>query len=316
MLQLPAVPPAQDLRSLALAALFNNEATYDQQAIVEGLCEAFKKSNQYSKGTKKDLFQQRDFVYFLRNLRARSDNNMMGRIFLEPRCVVESLRRNFGGINAEAFRQLVAMFFEEIQKSLRGIVSQHELENWQKPSMADRDGTIEALLESLEDRTEDSTSNKSTISPWRYIALLDPTDSEAAVSLFIRLLIKYKKDIKLRICTVSDFAGDANDATRSSVIANIREAMAAGETVLLINSGPIRTNFYDVFNRYFSRTPSGKGTYDDYANVAVGTQSRPCAVHPNFKFVVHIPVSELPSCPLPFLDRCVCNDHRDLVTIF
>lgn len=52
--------------------------------------------------------------------------------------------------------------------------------------------------------------------------------------------------------------------------------MAAGETVVLINSGPIRSSFYDVFNRHFAmlavdndnNNNENKAQY--YANVAVG----------------------------------------------
>jgi hypothetical protein len=57
--------------------------------------------------------------------------------------------------------------------------------------------------------------------------------------------------------------------------------MAAGETVVLINSGPIRSSFYDVFNRHFAmlavdssadnnNNENAQNRAQYYANVAVG----------------------------------------------
>lgn len=40
-----------------------------------------------------------------------------------------------------------------------------------------------------------------------------------------------------------------------------------------------------------------------YANLAVGSYSRPCVVHKNFKMIVHVPASALPSTPLAFSNR-------------
>lgn len=89
----------------------------------------------------------------------------------------------------------------------------------------------------------------------------------------------------------------------------MKKAMEKGRTVIIINSDPIRTSFYDVFNRYFSIIADGvnvetkKQQYKYYANVSVGSHARSCVVHPDFKVIVHLPKSSLKTTPLPFLNR-------------
>lgn len=40
-----------------------------------------------------------------------------------------------------------------------------------------------------------------------------------------------------------------------------------------------------------------------YANIAIGSFSRPCQVDPRFRLVIHLPLSAVPRTPLPFLNR-------------
>ncbi len=40
-----------------------------------------------------------------------------------------------------------------------------------------------------------------------------------------------------------------------------------------------------------------------YANVALGSYSHPCPVHPNFQCIVHLRASLVDSTPMPFLNR-------------
>lgn len=58
--------------------------------------------------------------------------------------------------------------------------------------------------------------------------------------------------------------------------------------MLVVNSTPIDSCFYDVNNRYFTRVPiynarEGEEKYQYYANVAIGSFSRPCRVDRDFK---------------------------------
>eukprot|EP00026_Physarum_polycephalum_P000017 Phypoly_transcript_00017.p1 GENE.Phypoly_transcript_00017~~Phypoly_transcript_00017.p1 ORF type:complete len:3587 (+),score=621.73 Phypoly_transcript_00017:1211-10762(+) len=106
--------------------------------------------------------------------------------------------------------------------------------------------------------------------------------------------------------------------------------MEVGETVVLVNSSPIHSCFYDVFNRHFAiiaigavddkkeddgkkgkepseddldHQPKDEQMYKCYANLAVGSYSRPCVVHKDFKIIVHTPASALSTTPLPLLNR-------------
>ena len=47
----------------------------------------------------------------------------------------------------------------------------------------------------------------------------------------------------------------------------------------------------------------GEHRFQCFANLAVGSYSRPCIVHENFKLIVHIPASALPKTPLALLNR-------------
>ena len=40
-----------------------------------------------------------------------------------------------------------------------------------------------------------------------------------------------------------------------------------------------------------------------YANIAIGSYSRLCSVHPDFRIIVHTPLSSISRTPLPFLNR-------------
>jgi hypothetical protein len=132
------------------------------------------------------------------------------------------------------------------------------------------------------------------------ICLIDPTSNETAVSLLGRLV----PSNQLRVLTLSDFPGEAGDTNYVSLMTQFQSCMAEGSTVVLVNCERIWTNFYDVFNRYFDRIPTSEpGIFEYYANLAAGTITQACKVHPNFKVVVHVPQSRLPECPVPFLDR-------------
>jgi hypothetical protein len=47
----------------------------------------------------------------------------------------------------------------------------------------------------------------------------------------------------------------------------------------------------------------GKTTTKYYVNLAIGAFSQICPVHPNFRLIQHLPLSELEKTQTPFLDR-------------
>lgn len=163
---------------------------------------------------------------------------------------------------------------------------------------------MDALKESLAEKIEDESDPNTA--PFRYILVLDPTDNEVALSLlFDRHLCSATET---DVCHVADFPEDASELARSNVVLQVKNAMATGRTVILVNAMPISTSFYDVLNRHFDVLPvqSGDPTkrrFEYFANIAVGSFSRPCFVHPDFRVIVHLPVSQLANTPRPFLNR-------------
>ena len=122
------------------------------------------------------------------------------------------------------------------------------------------------------------------------------TQSSISMLFSAGLLKKHETDV----ISVGDFPKDREDIERAKVVVKVKNAMKDGKTVILVNSDPIRSSFYDVFNRYFS-VSTDKTKY--YALVSIGAYMRSCPVHPNFKIIVHQPWSTLTQTPAPFLNR-------------
>jgi len=140
--------------------------------------------------------------------------------------------------------------------------------------------------------------------------LIDPTESESAVPLFLSLLDSERVSVggKLNIVSVGGFKNDTRETSLADVVLNVKAAMENGDTVLLLNSEPVRSSFYDLFNLHMSAIASkgsdGTLTTQYFTNLAIGSLTLACMVHPDFKIIVHMPSSLLPATQTPFLDRC------------
>ncbi len=291
VLQLPPSLTQEDLYALAKGSFSAaDESEYNRQLLM-ALCSAFSKINNVAKEFRDKFFQHRDFIYFLRFLRTQSSVGQSARIQLTPKLLINALERNFNGIPFNVFRKIVQLFIEEFNRFMM-----HKETAWDVDKIVGslKNRTIQLIEESLAETVKpDENPN---LAPFRYMMLLDPTDSDAAVSLF---LSTFKQEVE--VCYVGEFDDDATDEARGNLIRKVTQSMATGKTVLLLNVLPIATSFYDLFNRHFSKKPSADQSY--YAYIAVGSNSRPCVVHPNFKVIVHIPISSLAATHLPFLDR-------------
>ncbi|KAJ1563204.1 hypothetical protein HK405_005543 [Cladochytrium tenue] len=172
----------------------------------------------------------------------------------------------------------------------------------------EKDHIIEPLLESICDHGSSEFENPN-FSSYRFIMLIDPTVVNASVAILRKIVSEdlsrraLLETRQLKVITVGDFAEDRADDARSNVVIEIKNAMAKGETVVLVNSEPIRTNFYDAFNRHVMTYGNDTGEPEYFTNVAVGSLSRPCLIHPNFKIIVVLPLISIRTTPLPFLDR-------------
>lgn len=275
----------EDIKTLAHGCLFNNtpEEKLEKSSLEfrNGLCEAYQKVNQFSYDIKKNLFQQRDFVYFLRYLNKNCIQKNLDTISFNPtpQKLLRALQRNFNGIKHEQFIELVKFFFEKVNMNIP-----HE-----------NNETIECIKESIND-FQDPNENPNT-SSFRYIMIIDPSENESSISLLRDF------DICKNVIRVHDFIEDNNDESIANIISKIKDAMAMGSTILLTNSSSIDTCFYDVYNRYFTPITTSEGNKKFVANIAIGSHSKACIISPNFKIIVHIPLSKINSTSLPFLNR-------------
>lgn len=139
--------------------------------------------------------------------------------------------------------------------------------------------------------------------------IIDPTDSEAAVPLFLSIVERHRDQFEgnFVLVSVGGFPDDTRENALAEIVLTVKAAMERGDTVLLLNSEPVRSSFYDLFNLHTSVIPSkskdGKITKQYVTNLAIGSLSLPCMVHPNFKIIVHVPASQLSTTQTPFLDR-------------
>jgi hypothetical protein len=212
-------PSDEDLIALAVGTLFGgvndiNSISVVNRAIVRGLCEAFKQANLFTHQSKpglpvkRNMFHLRDFVYLLRFLHKRCcatqfDGRADATFELNGAVLCQGLSRNFGGLDPENFQGLVLKFVEEINNSLVDIGCDNWLElpfDWQM------DKTVERLTDCLRERLIEG-ENPNTAS-FRYMMLLDPTDTEAAISLLFSLSIVDRE--KTQLCTVGDFPQDGS----------------------------------------------------------------------------------------------------------
>ena len=113
----------------------------------------------------------------------------------------------------------------------------------------------------------------------------------------------YNPNKAVQIC-LGDFALDKTDDEITDAVRKVIDAMKDGKIVILVNSNLINGSFYDLFNRYFKIVKKHNEDGDDYyANVALGSFSRQCKVHKDFKVIIHLPQSKLNQTALPFLTR-------------
>ena len=272
------------------------------------------------------IFHQRDFVYLLRYMKRYRDREAAatGRTLAEVdiwaapfslESLLAGLRRNFGGVTEAAFTRIAGIFLRECGFDRAGAAAAATL------------GTVSTLRESLGDTL--GPADDPNVSAFRHVLLLDPTDVDVAKDLLFELGLLDRK------CTVSlllsEFSDDAALLRRSEAVASIKEAAEKGHTVLLSNAGPIASSVFDLLNRHFTvvatRGRDGAVVKTHYAQVAVGSFSRPVAVHPSFRIIVHVsaaadaasakpgcnhslpsfptqmPLSAVGRAPLPFLNR-------------
>eukprot|EP00727_Mastigamoeba_balamuthi_P001008 m51a1_g10904 hypothetical protein (3154) ;mRNA; f:41450-54937 len=216
----------------------------------------------------------------LKALHYRLDHPRVASVVLTNR-VLDAAKTN------RALNALCTLFVSEVNSAL-ALAGEPQ---WAAPSSALMTrGSADVLRESLSERVEEG-EDPNTV-PFRYAMLLDPTDSEASVSLLFDLRLLDRGAVT--VVHAGAFANDNGAGARGEAILGIKKAMASGHTVVLVNADDNSvTSLYDVLNRHFDVLPSADrpGACECYANVAVGSFSRPCLVHPAFRIIMTLVVT-------------------------
>ncbi|KYQ93117.1 hypothetical protein DLAC_11636 [Tieghemostelium lacteum] len=269
----PPTISEEDDKALVKGCLFGyrKNLSNHENFICNALSNSYKMVNQFSKGTKENLFHQRDFVFFLRHLQRSYEK--FGSITSEG--LLNSLERHFNGIPLNDFQNLVTIFFRNLNLT----------------ELSKNDNTILRIQESLQERLYYEDPNTSA---FRYLMLIDPSENETSLMILKELGIKHK------VIRIGGFEKDHTLESLASVVDQIKNEMAVGGTIVLVNTTPIYSSLYSVFNRYFHII---NGTSKFFAKVSFGNHSIFCSVHPEFKIIIHMPKSQLKTAQLPLLNR-------------
>ena len=225
--------------------------------------------------------------------------------------LLHSLERNFNGVSRPEFEAIAAAFYTELERVASDDEAAAERGLARLRALRPR-SVVDVLREALADNTADAKRMNETIV--RYTLVLDETEDDSAARLLFHCGILDRS--KTVVYDLSDFPADRNDVVRSTLISNIKHAMNKGTTVFLMHTAPIHGSLYDLLNQHFTRMEK-RDEVVYYANVAVGSFSRPCQVHPNFRLIVHLPTWQ--QAPAPFYNRfekyliTVTNLWEDLV---
>jgi hypothetical protein len=278
-----------DLMELAWGIIAAEEAETASKIIqkswiqqVKGLCTAFQSLSTVI--LRDNWFHSRDFIFLCRLLRVLAQKG--AQTLFDSAMLLQALRRHFQPLDPSSFPTLATVFLRECGL---GAPTDDVLDA----------RVVRSLRESLSDSLADGTDP--TSAHCRYTLIVDPTDCEAGVDLLFAL--KLLDPTTTKIVSLSDFPEDASPTMTTAALAQIKKCIEEGETLLLVNSAPLQSAIYDVINRHYANSVREDGRTDAFANIPLGSFSSLVRVHESFRLIVHVPISQLPETPLPFLNR-------------
>ena len=276
-----------DLKTLARGCLCTDPANPSPELcnivnVIDKFCSAYATVMRDTRF--KNFFGLRDFIHFIGYIRRHRGSSTD----LTPDLVLKALERNFNGVDPKNFRFIANTFLSKIKHSLANL----KLRN-----------TIEVLRESLTDLSlAQFGDNDGVEAEVRYKLIIDTSEDDSmARLLFMHSVLD---QTSTRTFTCSDFPDDG-DIQKVHIISAIKHAAMEGKTVILRQTDDINESFYDLFNQHFRQIddPNFEGGRRYYANIAIGSHSKPCRVDPKFQCIVHMHQSEIKDAPAPFLNR-------------
>ncbi|KAF0977943.1 hypothetical protein FDP41_003265 [Naegleria fowleri] len=289
-----------DLRALCKGVLMLDDDVrpYSRNAkIITALCKSFQQVNEVLESpiVKREpeanqtaaniascgIFHMRDFVFFLRMLRKRSEGDLFS-----PNNIYYALQRNFNGVFKQDFEAICDLFFINIRRELGADF---------KIYIPTAKKYMQVVEDSIADRLNIQQGEDPNQSHFRYTMIIDPSESQSSIELLFKA---NKLKQKTKVVFISDFKEDSNDLSLSQEISEVKQSMEEGTCVILVNSAAINSSFYDVFNRQFI---SINDRY--FANVSIRGTTHPCLINPQFHCILHVPLSQYRTMPIPLLNR-------------
>ncbi len=295
-------PQDVDLQTFASASLpptLPPPFTANRSELVVSLCNLFADVVRLS-DVRSDLFHLRDFIFFLRRVWAQFSRSP------EPdlvKAIVVGVARNFSCVSPHSFREIVNSVGRRVAEAIGHDwvdVGQFPLQlSCLRDALGDTLTSHGDLIAPTDERQ--AVAYDAVLDPLRFIAVIDSATTESAHRLLRQVGVA--PDI-VEVIRVVCFASDSAALARAAAINRVKQCMAAGRTCFLINCADIFSNFYDVFNRNIRLVRVGDSSSKFFANISIGSISRPCEMHPSFQMVVFLSAADAMTTPLPFLNRC------------
>jgi len=231
------------------------------------------------------FFGLRDFIYFMKALRARSTLRGL-KMELAISDLMCSLERNFSGINIEQWK-LVALEF------LRHLVNQNESTILDFLNMQ-----VRCPLRALQDLSKETSLTLGSRA--RFKLIIDCTEDDSIMRILSGAgLLNLSKKTLFKLSHLPE----EQEGEKLRLISGVKFAAMQGHTAVLSQTETVDESFYDLQNQNFREIEGIDGSLSLYANIAIGGMSRRCPIHELFDCIVHVRASKLAETPAPFLNR-------------
>lgn len=233
------------------------------------------------------FFGLRDFLHFLRALRARAsfESMKMGIVFQD---IVYALERNFNGVSHYEILLIAERFLKPLVESKAA---------WSAKLL---EGAFRDPVHVIRDALSSSNGVSRLLDSTRFKLIIDCSGDDSILRLLrIGGIVDVSKRSMFKLSRMPQEV--ALEELR--LISGVKFAALQGNTAILSQTESINESFYDLFNQRFQAVTGRDGQVDLYSNIAVGGISRRSLVRPEFECIVHVNESDLHRMPAPFLNR-------------
>ena len=225
----------------------------------------------------RDFVGMRDYYQLIKLLRKSLAEETGGE--LTPRMLAVALCRSFGGKSALLQQILQACF-----KRCFGLLLWHAGE-------AEAPQVLPNVRELIDSNLGDSSA--------RHLMLLTRNGS-ALPLLFATGLIQPSTPVLFG----SSYPDDQTELFLIGQINAVKDAMAEGSTIVLIDTSNIYESLYDVLNQRYVSKVDKQGNQKRMLRLAIGTRSQLCPCAPGFRIIVIVGETKCyQSLDLPLLNR-------------